>query len=100
MFRELGEAYTRLDDDPQLRVGVLHAFGKHFTAGLDLPTIAPLMRSGEKAIPLGLVEPTDLGTPGYRRRTKPMVVAVKGITYTLGIELSQRPRQGHILLPA
>lgn len=87
MFRELGEAYTRLDDDEELRVGVLHAFGKHFTAGLDLPAIAPLMQRGEKAIPLGLVEPTDLGTPGYRRRTKPMVVAVKGITYTLGIEL-------------
>jgi enoyl-CoA hydratase/carnithine racemase len=87
MFRELGEAYTRLDDDETLRVGVLHAFGKHFTAGLDLPTIAPLMQRGEKAIPLGLVEPTDLGTPGYRRRRKPMVLAVKGITYTLGIEL-------------
>ncbi|MBX3589190.1 MAG: crotonase/enoyl-CoA hydratase family protein [Ramlibacter sp.] len=87
MFRELGEAYTRLDDDPDLRVGVLHAFGPHFTAGLDLPSIAPLMQRGEKAIPLGLVEPTDLGTPGYRRRTKPMVVAVQGITYTLGIEL-------------
>jgi enoyl-CoA hydratase len=87
MFRELGEAYTRLDEDAALRVGVLHAFGDHFTAGLDLPTIAPLMRRGEKAIPLGMVEPTDLGTPGYRRRTKPMVVAVKGITYTLGIEL-------------
>jgi enoyl-CoA hydratase len=87
MFRQLAEAYTLLDDDPALRVGVLHAFGPHFTAGLDLPTIAPLMRSGEKAIPPGLVEPTDLGTPGYRRRTKPMVVAVKGITYTLGIEL-------------
>ena len=43
MFRELGEAYTRLDDDPALRVGVLHAIGDHFTAGLDLPTIAPLM---------------------------------------------------------
>src|SRR6478609_8578138 len=87
MFRELGEAYTLLDDDAGLRVGVLHAFGKHFTAGLDLPTIAPLMQRGEKAIPLGLVEPTDLGTPGYRRRTKPVVAAVKGITYTLGIEL-------------
>jgi enoyl-CoA hydratase len=87
MFRELGEAYTRLDDDNALRVGVLHAFGKHFTAGLDLPTIAPLMQRGEKAIPLGMVEPTDLGTPGYRRRTKPVVAAVKGITYTLGIEL-------------
>jgi enoyl-CoA hydratase len=87
MFRELGEAYTLLDDDSTLRVGVLHAMGEHFTAGLDLPTIAPLMQRGEKAVPEGLVEPTDLGTPGYRRRTKPMVVAVKGITYTLGIEL-------------
>src|SRR4051812_19323889 len=87
MFRELAQAYTQLDDDAQLRVGVLHAWGPHFTAGLDLPTIAPLMRRGEKAIPPGLVEPTDLGTPGYRRRTKPMVAAVQGITYTLGIEL-------------
>ena len=87
MFRELGEAYTRLDDEPDLRAGVLHAFGDHFTAGLDLPTIAPLMQRGEKAVPLGLVDPLNLGMEGYRRRTKPMVVAVKGITYTLGIEL-------------
>ena len=87
MFRQLGEAYTRLDDDPALRVGVLHAIGAHFTAGLDLPTIAPLMRRGEKTVPMGLVDPLDLGMPGYRRRSKPMVVAVKGITFTLGIEL-------------
>ena len=87
MFRELGEAYTRLDDEPALRVGVLCAEGAHFTAGLDLPTIAPLMQRGEKAVPLGLVDPLNLGMDGYRRRTKPMVVAVQGITYTLGIEL-------------
>ena len=87
MYRELGEAYTRLDDDPALRVGVLRAAGDHFTAGLDLPTIAPLMKRGEKAVPLGLVDPLNLGMEGYRRRTKPMVVAVQGITYTLGIEL-------------
>lgn len=87
MFRELAEAYTLLDDDPSLRAGVLHAHGDHFTAGLDLPTIAPLMQRGEKLYPHGLVEPLDLGTPGYRRRTKPMVVAVQGITFTLGIEL-------------
>jgi hypothetical protein len=48
MFRQLGEAYTRLDDDADLRVGVLHAFGAHFTAGLDLPTIAPLMQRGKR----------------------------------------------------
>ena len=87
MFRELGAAYSRLDDESDLRVGVLHAFGDHFTAGLDLPTLAPLMQRGERAVPLGDVEPTDLGTPGYRRRVKPMVAAVKGITFTLGIEL-------------
>ena len=87
MFRELGEAYTLLDDDPGLRVGVLFAHGDHFTAGLDLPTIAPAMQKGEKLWPQDAVEPLNLGSPGYRRRTKPMVVAVQGITFTLGIEL-------------
>ena len=46
MFRQLAEAYTRLDDDPQLRVGVLHAFGDHFTAGLDLPAVSAYMQRG------------------------------------------------------
>ena len=89
MFRQLAEAYTRLDDDPALRVGVLHAFGDHFTAGLDLPLIAEFVKNGGKAIPDDgtLVEPHNMGQPGYRRRTKPMVAAVKGICFTVGIEL-------------
>jgi len=87
MFRELAEAYTLLDDDPSLRVGVLFAHGDHFTAGLDLPTIAPSIQRGEKLWPHDAVEPLNLGTPGHRRRTKPMVAAVQGITFTLGIEL-------------
>jgi enoyl-CoA hydratase/carnithine racemase len=66
---------------------VLCAAGEHFTAGLDLPTFAGLMQRGEQAIADGEVDPVDLGTPGLRRRSKPLVVAVKGITYTLGIEL-------------
>jgi enoyl-CoA hydratase len=86
-MRALAEAYTRLDDDPALRVGVLHAHGDHFTGGLDLPSFAPLMQRGESPVPHGLVDPLNLGDPGWRRRTKPMVVAVKGITFTLGIEL-------------
>jgi enoyl-CoA hydratase len=87
MFRELAEAYTLLDDETALRVGVLFAHGEHFTAGLDLPTIAPSMQKGEKLWPHDAVDPLNLGTPGYRRRTKPVVVAVQGITFTLGIEL-------------
>ena len=87
MFRQLAEAYTRLDDEPGLRVGVLHAFGDHFTAGLDLPAMVEYLRSGQKVVPPGLVEPHDFGMPGYRRRNKPMLVAVQGICYTVGIEL-------------
>ncbi|MEG2977664.1 MAG: enoyl-CoA hydratase-related protein, partial [Comamonas sp.] len=87
MFQQLAHAYTRLDDDPELRVGLLHAFGEHFTAGLDLPLIAEFMKTGQKVIPPGLVEPHDYGLPGYRRRAKPMVAAVKGICFTVGIEL-------------
>ena len=87
MYTQLAEAYTRLDDDPALRVGVLHAAGEHFTAGLDLPSFAPLIQRGERPVPPGMVEPFNLGRDGTRRRTKPLVAAVKGITYTLGIEL-------------
>lgn len=87
MFRELAQAYTLLDDDPGLRVGVLFAHGDHFTAGLDLPAIAPSMQKGERLWPQDAVEPLNLGTPGCRRRTRPMVAAVQGITFTLGIEL-------------
>jgi enoyl-CoA hydratase len=87
MFRQLGEACTRLDDDPELRVGVLHAMGDHFTAGLDMPSVQAHLERGEKLIPEGMVEPHDFGKPGYRRCTKPVVAAVKGICFTVGIEL-------------
>jgi enoyl-CoA hydratase len=87
MFRQLGEAYTRLDDEPELRVGVLHAMGDHFTAGLDMPSVQAHLEKGLKLIPEGMVEPHDFGKPGYRRRTKPVVAAVKGICFTVGIEL-------------
>jgi len=87
MLRELSAAYTRLEDEPSLRVGVLHALGEHLTAGLDLPSMAKSMQRGERMSPDGWVDPLDLGHAGLRRRTKPMVVAVQGITFTLGLEL-------------
>jgi len=87
MFRQLGEAITRLDDEPELRVGVLHAFGDHFTAGLDMPSVQAHLERGEKLVPEGLVEPHDMAKPGMRRRQKPLIAAVKGICFTVGIEL-------------
>lgn len=87
MYEQLANAYTQLEDDAELRVGVLSAEGENFTAGLDLPKFAEYMRAGKKAAPWGLVDAADLGVNGWRRRSKPMIVAVKGITYTIGIEL-------------
>lgn len=84
MMDELVDAFTRLDDDEDLWCGVVHARGPHFTAGLDLPRFQERMQAGEKATARpGAVDPTGLG----RTCRKPVVYAVKGITYTIGIEL-------------
>lgn len=86
MARQLAEAMTRLDMDSDLRVGVLFAHGKHFTAGLDMPKWVESMTkgAGEETTADELVDVTGLG----RACRKPIVTAVKGITYTIGIELA------------
>jgi len=83
MFEELGSAYNTLESD-KFRCGVLHANGDSFTAGLDLPEIFPLIKAGKELVPLEYVDPFGLRPP---MRTTPLVVAVKGYCYTLGIEL-------------
>ncbi|MCC5951398.1 MAG: crotonase/enoyl-CoA hydratase family protein [Acidimicrobiia bacterium] len=83
LFRELSEALTRLDDDPELWVGVLRFAGDHTTGGLDMPLFFAEDADGF-AMPDGLVDPF-----GLRRRLRaPLVVAVQGITYTAGIEMA------------
>lgn len=84
MFDQLRAAYHQLDDDPDLRVGVLHAMGDHFTAGLDLPKFAGRFASGED---FSGEDGIDLYNRYGRRLTKPLITAVKGITFTAGIEL-------------
>ncbi|MGO8856872.1 MAG: crotonase/enoyl-CoA hydratase family protein [Steroidobacteraceae bacterium] len=84
IFAELAAAYTRLETTADLRCGVLYAEGDHFTAGLDMPKIAPLRREGRPLIPDGEVDPFNLRAP---IRTKPMVIALKGICFTVAIEL-------------
>jgi len=86
MYQELSLAYGELDQNPELRCGLLFAKGDHFTAGLDLPAWAPFFTKGsfpdlpDKGIdPLGLDEKT--------RVSKPIVMAVQGICFTIGIEL-------------
>ncbi len=84
MWDELVDAYTRLDEDEELRVGVLFGHGDHFTAGLDLPKWHDRMKeSGGAERGSARVDPTGLSGRCCR---KPVVVAVRGITFTAGIE--------------
>ncbi|MEO6419766.1 MAG: crotonase/enoyl-CoA hydratase family protein [Polyangiaceae bacterium] len=86
MLEELSHAYGELENDPELRCGVIFANGDHFTAGLDLANVAPLMMEG-KLSGLGGSGGIDPWGVHGKQRTKPTVVAVHGRCFTLGIEL-------------
>src|SRR4051812_12449999 len=83
MWDGLSRAYGELERDPELRVGVLHAHGDHFTAGLDLPQWAPTFARGGFSFPDDGLDPLGLRS----RVTKPVGCAVQGTCLTLGIEL-------------
>ena len=84
MIDQLARAYYELEHDEDLRCGVLFAHGEHFTGGLDLAEVGPLIREGR------------LDFSGTERRdpwrkdgtwTTPVVAAVQGWVMTLAIEL-------------
>jgi len=91
MARQLGRAMTRLDEEDDLRVGVVFGHGDHFTAGLDLPKWTGRMAEGGSATNAEEARPAeerlDVMALGRACR-KPIVTAVHGITFTFGIELA------------
>lgn len=84
MLRELSEAYTAYEQDPELWCLLLTAQGDHFTSGLDLAEVGPAVAKGQPLFPEGGVDPLDLRDP---RRAKPVVTAVHGWCLTIGVEL-------------
>jgi enoyl-CoA hydratase/carnithine racemase len=84
MLCELAAAYEQLEKDPELRVGVLYAFGPHFSAGIQLDQLQEKFKQGLHLTPAGQVDPFDLFPP---LRSKPVVCAVQGICFTVTIEL-------------
>lgn len=84
MIRELAHAMTEADGDPAVRVMLLHAAGPHFTAGLDLAKVAEAWDRCEEVYPQDLLDIWNLRPP---LRSKPLVVAVKGVCFTVGVEL-------------
>jgi enoyl-CoA hydratase/carnithine racemase len=85
LIEQLAAAYYELEADDDLRCGVLFAHGEHFTVGLDLAEVVPLVREGR----LDLSEPgrRDPWRKDGRAWTTPVVAAVQGSVTTLAIEL-------------
>ena len=86
MFREIALAYTEYENEKNAFCAIVFSHGPHFTAGIDLPKIAPLMRSGNREYlhPKNLIDPLSLRG---LIKTKPVICAVRGITFTYGVEL-------------
>jgi enoyl-CoA hydratase len=86
MLQELAVAYGKLDSDPELRVGLVFAHGDHFTAGLDLADVAPRLNAdGLAMVPEGGLDPWGIQSKPV---SKPVVIAIQGTCFTLGVELA------------
>lgn len=82
MMEQMSAHLTELDRNPELWIGVVCGEGENFTAGLDMPKFF-----GPSATPPDI--PEDHIDPfGLRNQcSKPIVTAVKGICFTIGIEM-------------
>lgn len=83
----LADAFQRLGDDDSVRAGVLFGHGEHFSGGLDLAEVGPVVaEKGPEAIAGGKkYDPFGMWAPLV---PKPVVMAVSGISLTLSIELA------------
>jgi len=86
MIDQLASAYYELEHDEEIRCGVLFAHGDHFTGGLDLAEVGPLVREGRLEEAFSGPERRD---PWRKDETwtTPLVAAVQGWVMTLAIEL-------------
>jgi len=85
LLHELSLAYARLENDPELRVGLVFAHGDHFTGGLDLADVGP--RIGATGLDITGDDGINPWQVSGQQLSKPVVIAVQGTCLTLGIEL-------------
>ena len=87
VIEAVAAAYQELDRDPEARVGVVYEVGDHFSAGLDLAEVGPAVaQHGPGALGGSYdVDPFGVWSDPV---SKPVVMAVQGIAYTLSIELA------------
>lgn len=88
VIRGVAAAYDQLEESDDVRVAVLYGVGDHFSGGLDLAEVGPHVAENGP----GTLGGGDGGRDPYglwqEPVSKPVVLAVQGITYTLSIELA------------
>ena len=85
MFHELAKALGEFEADAELWCGVVFAHGDHFTGGIDLAQFSELFEREGDPFALGEGEIDPFGLRNHL--SKPLVMAVHGITFTIGIEM-------------
>ena len=86
MFEEMGNAFTEYENNNNALCAIVYTSGDNFCAGMDLKEMRNLLEKNDHSYINNntLIDPLGLNNP---IRTKPLIVAVKGITFTYGLEL-------------
>ncbi len=86
MFEEMGKAFTEYENNNNALCAIVYTSGDNFCAGMDLKEMRNLLEKNDHSYINNnqLIDPLGLNSP---IRSKPLIVAVKGITFTYGLEL-------------
>ena len=86
MFEEMGKAFTEYENNNNALCAIVYTSGDNFCAGMDLKEMRNLLEKNDHSYINNntLIDPLGLNNP---IRSKPLIVAVKGITFTYGLEL-------------
>jgi enoyl-CoA hydratase len=96
MLEEFADLFSKLEQDEEIRVVILTGEGKAFCAGADLKMLLDDIKGGAKPAPNFWTRARD-GFGALSNFTKPMIVAINGITCAGGLELAMA---GDIVLAA
>ena len=86
MFEEMAKAFTEYEYEDNALCAIVYTSGDNFCAGMDLNKMKKLLKNGDHSYikNKNYIDPLGLNNPV---RSKPLIVAVKGITFTYGLEL-------------
>lgn len=86
MFEEIAKAFTEYERNNNALCAVVYTSGENFCAGMDLKEMRGLLEKNDHSYINNNKYVDPLGLNGSVR-SKPLIVAVSGVTFTYGLEL-------------